>query len=117
MPAPRGVYPVEKAICISSKSASEWRHFPLVFRWGERLCSAAADPVSATNNEERIEMKKIIALMALVAFACTASANCGSCDAKSEKPKVECKKCSGKECAEACKCKCHKPEKEKKKAE
>jgi hypothetical protein len=48
-------------------------------------------------------------LMALVAFACTASANCGSCGSGDCKPKTECKKC--KDCGESCKCKCHKSEK------
>jgi len=51
-------------------------------------------------------MKKIVALMALVAFACTASAHCGKCEGDSAKPKVECKKC--KDCKDDCKCKCHK---------
>ena len=45
--------------------------------------------------------------MALVAFACTASAHCGSCgEGEAEKPKTECKcaeKCSGADC----KCGCH----------
>jgi len=53
-------------------------------------------------------MKNIIALMALVAFACTASAHCGKCEGDS-KPKVECKKC--KDCGDDCKCKCHSAEK------
>ena len=53
-------------------------------------------------------MKKLIAMMALVAFACTASANCGKCEGGGDKPKVECKKC--KDCGDdsKCKCKCHK---------
>jgi hypothetical protein len=52
-------------------------------------------------------MKKLVALLALVAFACTASANCGSCQAGGDKPAVKCEKC--KDCkGDACKCKCHK---------
>ncbi|MCU0770220.1 MAG: hypothetical protein MUE94_00425 [Verrucomicrobia bacterium] len=55
-------------------------------------------------------MKNMIALLALVAFACTASANCGKCGAEEGKPKTECcKKC--KDCGADCKCKCHKAEK------
>ena len=51
-------------------------------------------------------MKKLIAMMALVAFACTASAHCGKCEADGDKPKAECKKCE--KCEGECKCKCHK---------
>ena len=44
--------------------------------------------------------------MALVAFACTATADCGKCEADGDKPKVACKTC--KDCGDDCKCKCHK---------
>jgi hypothetical protein len=50
-------------------------------------------------------MKKIVALTALVALACTANAHCGRCEGDA-KPKVECKKCKG--CGDDCKSKCHK---------
>jgi hypothetical protein len=53
-------------------------------------------------------MKKLIAMMALVAFACTATAHCGKCEGD-DKGKTECKSC--KKCADACKCKCHKSDK------
>jgi len=53
-------------------------------------------------------MKKIVAMMALVAFACTATAHCGKCEAD-DKPKTECKSC--KDCGGDCKCKCHKADK------
>lgn len=49
-------------------------------------------------------MKKFIAMLALVAFACAANANCGKCEGDA-KPKA-CEKC--KECNGECKCKCHK---------
>ena len=53
-------------------------------------------------------MKKIVAMMALVAFACTATAHCGKCEAD-DKLKTECKSC--KDCGGDCKCKCHKADK------
>lgn len=48
-------------------------------------------------------MKKFIAVMALVAFACAANAHCGKCEG-GDKPKT-CQKC--KECKDGCKCHCH----------
>jgi hypothetical protein len=46
-------------------------------------------------------MKKIVALMALMAFTCAASAHCGSCEADGDKkPK---KKCCSKEEGKCCK--------------
>lgn len=56
-------------------------------------------------------MKKFIAMMALVAFACAANAHCGKCEGDA-KPKVECKKC--KDCKEGCECKCHQKKDEQK---
>jgi hypothetical protein len=52
-------------------------------------------------------MKKLITLMAVTAFALSAAANCGNCEAKKEdgKPKVESKcgdKCKGDACKGGC---------------
>ena len=51
-------------------------------------------------------MKKLIAMTALVAFACAANASFPTSGSIEDKPKVECAKC--KECKEGCECKCHK---------
>ena len=69
---------------------------------------------SRSNNKTRKgeTMKKIVALMSLMAFVCSASAHCGNCEAgdSDSKPKTECK--CGKDCKGAdCKCGCHKQEK------
>jgi len=53
-------------------------------------------------------MKRIVALMALVAFACTASAHCGKCDADGDKKPAKVCKCEKKCKGDACKCGCHK---------
>jgi hypothetical protein len=49
-------------------------------------------------------MKKLITLMALVAFTFTASAHCGNCDTDGDnKDKKPAKKCCGKEEGKCCK--------------